>query len=124
MKDYIHSGLQDDERKGCTERLQTWNRPRHRNIEPKPIDDVHLVRKEYGTEKRMKAYRINEWDCRPRIIDPNKPRNLRKALSHIEQMKIASANYALSLAKTPAQKKKAAQTKSLLERYSSSSATG
>ena len=123
LEDYIHSGLQDDERKGCTERLQTWNRPRQRNIEAMPIDDIHLVRKEYGVKKRIKAHRINEWDCRPehrRILDPNIARNLRKTLSHVEQMKIASANHALCMAQTPAQKKKAAQTKSLLERYSSS----
>lgn len=25
LEDYIHSGLQEEERKGCTERLQTWN---------------------------------------------------------------------------------------------------
>ena len=55
------------------------------------------------------------------LINPNKSRNLRKTLCHIEQMKIASANYAFSVAKTPAQKKKAAQTKSLPERYGSSS---
>ena len=123
LEDYIHSGLQDDERKGCTERLQTWNRPRQRNIEAMPIDDIHLVRKEYGVKKRIKAHRINEWNCRPghrRILDPNIARNLRKTLSHVEQMKIASANHALCMAQTPAQKKKAAQTKSLLERYSSS----
>ena len=35
-------------------------------------------------------------------------------------MKIASANYALCMAQSPAQKKKAAQTKSSLERYGSS----
>ena len=122
LEDYIHSGLQDDERKGCTERLQTWNQPRKINTEPKPTDDVQLVRKEYGVVKRPKTHRINEWDCRPeqrRIIDPNKARNLRKALLNVEQLKIASASYALSAAETPAQKKKAAQTKSLLERYGS-----
>ena len=31
LKDYIHLGLQDDEQKGCTERLQTWNQPRKEN---------------------------------------------------------------------------------------------
>jgi len=35
-------------------------------------------------------------------------------------MKIASTNYALCMAQSPAQKKKAVQTKSSLERYSSS----
>ena len=84
-------------------------RPRNRNMKPKPIDDVHLAIKEYGVEKRIKTHRINEWDCRPeqkRIIDPNKSRNLRKALSNIEQMKIASTNYAICVAQTPAQKRR------------------
>jgi len=74
-------------------------------------------------EKRIKVYRINEWDCRPehrRFVDPNKARNLRKELLNIEQMKIASLNNALCVAQTPIQKKKAAQSKSLIERYSSS----
>jgi len=66
LEDYIHSGLQDDEWKGCTKHLQIWNRPRKRNVESKPIDDFHLVKKEYGVEKRMKTNRINEWDCRPK----------------------------------------------------------
>jgi len=55
LEDYIHSGLQEDERKGCTERLQTWNHPRKRNVEPKPIDDVYLVKQEYGVEKQIKV---------------------------------------------------------------------
>ena len=25
LEDYVHSGLQDNEQKGSTERLQTWN---------------------------------------------------------------------------------------------------
>jgi len=119
LEDYDHSGLQDDVLKGCTERLQTWNHPRKRTVEPKPIDDVHLV-KEYGVEKRMKTYRINEWDCRPehrRIVDPNKARNLRKELFNILSKRKLIV---LCMAQTPAQKKKAALDKSLLERYSSS----
>ena len=28
LEDYIHQGLQDDKRKGCTERLKKWNQPR------------------------------------------------------------------------------------------------
>jgi len=71
----------------------------------------------------MKTYRINEWDCRPehrRIVDPNKARNLRKELLNIEQKKIDRSSNALCMAQTPAQKKKAALDKSLLERYSSS----
>jgi len=67
--------------------------------------------------------RFNEWDCRPehrRIVDPNKSRNLRKELLNIEQMKIASLNNDLCVAQAPIQKKKADQSKSLIERCSSS----
>jgi len=44
LEDYIHSGLQDDKWKGCTECLQTWNCPIKINAEQKLIGDVHLVR--------------------------------------------------------------------------------
>ena len=49
------------------------------------------------------------------LLIPIKP----KILLHVEQMKIASAKYALCMAQSPAQKKKTAQTKSSLERYGS-----
>ena len=58
LKDYIHSGLQDDELKGCVERLQTWNQPRIQHVDPRPTDEVQLAKKEYGIEKRVKAHRI------------------------------------------------------------------
>ena len=33
LEAYIHLGLQDDERKGCTERLQKWNQHRKQYAE-------------------------------------------------------------------------------------------
>ena len=33
LEDYIHQGLQDDERKGCTEHLQKWNQPRKQDTD-------------------------------------------------------------------------------------------
>ena len=123
LEDYIHSGLLDDERKECTERLQTWNQPRKRHIDPRPTDEVQLAKKEYGIEKRVKTHRINQWDCRPvrrRIIDPNKARKLKESLSHNHQNKITITNHAISIAKTVAEKKRANQTKLLWERYGSS----
>ena len=42
LEDYIHSGLQEDEQKGCTDRLQVWNQPRKRNVAARPTDDVLL----------------------------------------------------------------------------------
>ena len=60
LEDYIHCGLQEDKWKGCTDRLQTWNQPRKRNLDARPTDDVKLVKHEYGMEKRVKIHRVNE----------------------------------------------------------------
>ena len=52
LEDYIHLGLQENERKGYTERLQTWNQPRMHNAVPCPSDSV---RKTFGIQKRPKV---------------------------------------------------------------------
>ena len=79
LGDYFHCGLQEDEQKGCTDRLQTWNQSRKRNLDARPTDNVKLVKHEHGVEKRVKIHRVNEWDCRlvcRRIVDSNKARTL------------------------------------------------
>ena len=40
LENYVHSGLQDDERKGSTECLQTWNQPRKLDADPQQTDSV------------------------------------------------------------------------------------
>jgi len=123
LEDYVHSGLQDDELKGCTDRLQTWNIPRHLGADPRPTDEIQLSKKQYGVEKRVKKHRVNEWDCRPinrRLVDPNTARNLREALLSIEKIKVANANNAVSAAQTSSQKRKANQNKLLIETYGTS----
>ena len=100
LEDYIHSGLQDDEQKGCTDRLQTWNQPRKRNAEARPTDEVILTK-----EERLKIHQINKWDCR--IVDPNKARKLRERLSIIEESKIAPIDNAVLGAKSPEERRKA-----------------
>ena len=118
MEDYIHSGLQEDKLKGCTERLQTWNIPKKLDADPKPIDSVQLIKKQYGVIKRLKLHRINKSDCRPlnrRLVDPNKARNLRETLLKTEQNKIAAAHHAAGVAQTNSEKKKATRTKLMLE---------
>ena len=60
LEDYVHSGLQEDELKGCTERLQTWNVPRNLGADPRPIDLVQLSKEQYGVKKRLKKHRVNE----------------------------------------------------------------
>ena len=68
----------------------------------------------------FKIHHVNKWDCRPlsrRIIDPNKVRRLKEQLSAIEESKIASINNTVQEAKTPAEKKRATQAKSLLTNF-------
>jgi len=110
MEEYINTGLCDDELIGCTDRLQTWIKPRKQNVAARPTDEVVLSKVEYGTEKRAKLHRINLWDYRPvsrRIVDPNRSRNLRKRLSLLELCKIEAADNALLCANTETEKKKA-----------------
>ena len=123
LEDYFHCGLHEDEQKGCTDRLQTWNQPRKRNLDARPTDNVKLVKHEYGVEKRVKIHRVNEWDCRPvcrRIVDPNKARTLREVLSAIQQNRMAAADVAVLSAQTTAEKRKAARTRCMLEKYGAS----
>lgn len=34
LEDYVRRGLREEERMGCTEKLQKWNQPRKHNVEP------------------------------------------------------------------------------------------
>ena len=114
LRGYIHCG---------SDRLQTWNQPRKRNLDARSTDDVKLVKREYGMEKRVKIHRVNEWDCRPvcqRIVDPNKARTLRDGLSAIQQKRLTAADVAESSAQTIAEKRKATQTRSMLKKYGAS----
>jgi len=61
----IYHGLQDDEYKGCTERLLTWNLSTPKSGGARPTDHVKLVKHEYGVEKRARDKRINHWDYQP-----------------------------------------------------------
>ena len=123
LENYIHLGLQEDEQKGCTERLQTWNQPRMRNAVPRPTDSVTLTKKVFGVQKRPKVLTINDWDCRPtcrRIVDPNKARHLRERLCAIQNKKIETADEAVYSAKTVCELKKALQARSMLKMYGTS----
>ena len=123
LEDYFHLGLHEDEKKGCTDRLQTWNQPRKRCVEARPIDDVKLTKEHYGVKKNLKIHRVNKWDCRPlsrRIVNPNRIRKLHERLSTVEQNKIMTINTAIYEAETSKEKEKAMQGKLLLTKYGSS----
>ena len=123
LEDYIDQGLQEDERKGCTECLQKWNLPRKQDADARPTDEVRLEKKAYGVEKRAKLNRINKWDFRPtskRIIDPNKARKIAERLHAIQQQKVDDAETALLKATTVSEVKKVFQAKASLRRYGTS----
>ena len=65
LEDYVHLGLREEGKLGCTEKLQKWNQPKKRNVEPCPSDDVRPHKTVYGKEKRSKLQHVNNWDCRP-----------------------------------------------------------
>ena len=116
-------GLREEEERGCTSRLQTWNQPRKRNVEPRPTDDVTLHKEVYGKKKRCKLHHVNKWDCRPstrRIIDPDKARTLKESLYIIEHNKINDANFAISTASTKREREKAPAKVSMMTNYGTS----
>ena len=109
LEDYFHLGLHEDEKKGCTDRLQTWNQPRKRNVEARPTDDVKLTKEQYGVKKKLKIHRVNKWDCRPLsrgIVNLDKVRNLHEWLSIIEQKKIMTIDNDICEAEMPKEKEK------------------
>ena len=55
LEDHIHSGLQEDEWKGCTEHLQTWNKPRKRDSKPRKTDSVQLIKTQYLCSEEAKS---------------------------------------------------------------------
>ena len=123
LEDYVGSGLREEEELGCTSRLQTWNQPRKRNVEPRPTDDVILRKEVYGKKKRDKLHHVNKWDCRPssrRIIDPDKARTLRESLCIIKQNKIDAANFAVGTASTEREREQALAKVSMMTSYGTS----
>jgi len=123
LEDFVRRGLREEERMGCTEKLQKWNQPRKRNVNAQPTDDVILSKAEYGKEKRSKVLHVNKWDCRPdtrRIVDPNKARTLRENLLQIEKNKLDSADFANCTAATEKARKQALENKSMISSYGTS----
>lgn len=123
LENYIHQHLYEDEEKGCTDRLQVWNRPRRSNVNARPTDEVRLSKHEFGVAKRPKLHSVNDWDCRPvfrRIVDPNKSRVLREWLDIIGQYKVNAANAAYDSATNDSEKKKAYQRKCMIKKYGTS----
>ena len=123
VEDYFRLKLNEEDQKGCTEKLQTWNQPRNKKVDVRPTNLVMLTKKVYGVEKRPKLCKVNQWDCRPtsrRVAHPERKINLRNRLARIKQMKTEAATHAVSAAVSDSEKKKAVEAQSMLFRYGTS----
>ena len=123
IEDYFRLRLNEDDQKGCTEKLQTWNQPRKRKVDSRPTNLVTLMKKVHGVEKRPKVCNVNKWDCRPtsrRAVPPERKANLRKKLLDIDQEKKEAAACAVASATNDVEKKKAIEAQSMLLRYGTS----
>ena len=123
IEDYFHLKLNEDAEKGCTEKLQTWNQPRKKKVDARPIKLVTLMKKVYGVEKRPKVYVVNQWDCRPtsrRAVPFDRRFNLRKRLLDIDQAKKEAAVHAVYSATNDVEKKKAIEAQTMITRYGTS----
>ena len=118
MEDYFHLGLNEDDEKGCTEKLQTWNIPKPTKVDAHPTNLVTLTKKVCGIKKRPKVYAVNKWDCHPtsrRQIQPDRRSNLRKKLLTIDLAKKEAAILAVASAV-----KEAIKAQTMLMRYGTS----
>ena len=123
VEEYFRLKLNEEEQKGCTEKLQTWNQPKPDKVDARPTNLVVLMKKVYGVEKRPKVCRINQWDCRPtpsRKPHPERKENLRKRLLRIEEIKIEAADHAVHTAVSDSSKRKATEENSMLLKYGTS----
>ena len=66
LEEFVRLGLREESRLPCTSKLQAWNKPRARNVEPMPVHSVELVAEQYR-KKRSRLGRnfdlrlINLW---------------------------------------------------------------
>lgn len=123
VEDYFRSGMDEEDKKGCTEKLQTWNQPRSKKVDARPTNLVTLTKAIYGVEKRPKPYKTNEWDCRPtsrRIAQPARRAKLWDRLMALDQSKKDTSTCAVYSATNDTDRKKAIATQSMLIRYGTS----
>ena len=70
----------------CTSRLQKWNQPRKRKLEPCNVDDITFVKPEFGKSKKQMRY--VPYDPRPTELSSTSDADissLREKLSKIEK---------------------------------------
>jgi len=123
VEEYFRLGLDEEDKKGCTEKLQTWIQPRKKKVDARPTNLISLTKSVYGVEKRPKVYRISDWDCRPtsrRVAQPARKANLWNRLMKLDQLKKDAATTAVYSATNSEERKKAIATQSVLNRYGTS----
>ena len=105
--------MDEEDKKGCTEKLQTWNQPRNKKVDARPTNLVTLTEVVYGVEKRPKLHKINEWDCRPtptRIAQPVRRAKLWNRLMALDKSKKDASTRAICSVTNDTDRKKAIAT--------------
>jgi len=123
IEEYFRLELDQEDKKGSTEKLQTWIQPRKKKVDACPTNLASLTKSVYGVEKRPKVYKINDWDCRPtsrRIAQPAQKANLWNRLMALDQLKKDAATSAVHSATNNAERKKAIALQSVLNKYRTS----
>ena len=123
VEEYFRSGMSEEDKKGCTEKLQTWIQPRSKKVDARITNLVSLTKFVYGVEKRPKVFKISAWDCRPmsrRIAQPARKANLWNRLQLINQSKKDASARAIPAATNDKDRQKAVATHSMLARYGTS----
>ena len=57
LEDFVRTGLSEEAKKTCTDKLMGWNSPRKRKIQPRQVTEVFLVKEEY-TKRETKRLRL------------------------------------------------------------------
>ena len=81
LENFVRLGLREDARLSCTSKLQQWNKPRKQKVPPARVQDVQLVKEEYGKVKRKRrAPRYDPRAAADVLTNPQEVDNLRSAL--------------------------------------------
>ena len=120
VEEYFRLKLNEEDEKGCTEKLQIWNIPKPSKVDARPTNLVSLAKKIYGIEKRPRVYTVNKWDCRATSIPPDRRAILRKKLLDVDQARKEAATLAVASATNDVERKKAIEAQTLVMTYGTS----
>lgn len=81
LDNFVTLGLREAAKLSCTSKLQQWNRPRKRKVQPERVTNAAYIKMEYGKEKRAREHHDDPRPCNLRIPDPAEQQKLTKRLA-------------------------------------------